>query len=779
MGVFMILNDERIIKFLNKRLQENNLDKEKFLYPKISDLRNPFDMFNMGKAVEKIKKALNDKKRILIYGDYDADGICASTILYLFLKSLNASVDVFIPNRFINGYGLSSEAIEEIEQVYAPDLIITVDLGITAIEEIELLKQEGIDVIVTDHHIPLGETPDCICVNPKLDPDGTYGFDALCGAGVVFKLVEAMSSREECLKYIDICAIATIGDIVSLIDENRIIAKYGVAKMNTEKTLPSIKVLKEKLKIDECTSTDISFKIVPKLNSCGRMSSAIKVFEFLIETDPVKLEEKYLLIEEDNTLRLKAIEEGLKNINAEIEHYDRNEPSVLVVGNFHEGVIGILASRICHEFNKPAIIFTKDKEGNLKGSGRSVGEIDMHTIAKELSYLLLNFGGHKMACGMELLGENFEEFKSIFNKKVLEVATDSDFIIDNSHYDIEIDDDDFNETFYKQLSMLEPYGYKNEKPVIAIKQRRMGVESISDRAFKHYKLYTQKNNVILAFSSYEYTKICRTNSEKLILLDLDITKYKNKKCLNVVSRGLKILSADLSGSDRQDFLSALYNKYYSIFDFNNLERYHITSNLCEVVKQKFAESLYGTIVVATSNEDLKMLEDAGIQINKYLSNITYKNGQNVIVSNPRQVYRLKDVDGYKNIIFLHKYFDNEHLFYSQKLDVYESDKLKKYPIVLKHSRDIFSRVYKLIYSYSALKANDVLEFAEKLSLRSGVINECQVLFCLIVFMELNFIEFNEETNSFDILNSKKMELTSSKFYNQVGDINDWKWTKFF
>lgn len=768
----MILNDERIINFLNKRLKEHNLDREKFLYPKISDLKNPFDMFNMDKAVAKIKKALADKKRILIYGDYDADGICASTILYLYFKSIGADVNTFIPSRFLNGYGLSSEAIEEIEQTYAPELIITVDLGITAIEEVELLKQEGIDVIVTDHHIPLAEIPDCICVNPKLDPNGTYGFDALCGAGVALKLVEALSSRDEALKYIDVCAIATIGDIVSLIDENRVIAKFGMEKINSDKTLPSIKVLKEKLKIEECSSTDISFKIVPKLNSCGRMSDAIKVFNFLVETDSEELEKKYALIEEDNAQRLAAIENGIKQIDKCLETYDRNEPSALIVGNFHEGVIGILASRVCHDLNKPAIIFTRDENGNLKGSGRSIQEIDMHAIVTSLSGLLINFGGHKMACGMELVEENFEEFKSQFNKKVFEVAKLEDFIIDNSEYDIEIDDDDFNESFYKQLSMLEPFGYDNKKPVIAIKQKRMGVEPINEKAFKHYKLYTQKNNVILAFSSYDYTKICRTNSEKLILLDLSITKYRNKRCLNVVSTGLKLLKADLTGASRQDFLSAMYNKYYSIFDFNNREKYHLTSNLIDVIKQKFSESLFGTVVVATTESDLEMLKNVGFDTDKYISNIPYKNGQNVIVTNPRQVYRLNDVKSYKNIIFLHKYFDEEHLYFSQLLDVYESDQKLPYPIKIFKSREMFSKIYKLVYSYFSLKANDVLDYAEKLSLRDKFTNECQILFCLIVFMELNFIEFDENNNNFVVLNSKKVELSTSKFFKEVSGADD-------
>jgi len=767
----MYLKDKRIIKFLEKRLNDYNLDKQKYLNPSVSDLRDAHNMFGMDKAVSKIKNAIYNKKKILIYGDYDADGICSSVILYLFLKSKGANVDTFIPNRFEHGYGFSDTAIEEIEQRYNPELIITVDLGITAIEDVEILKQEGIDVVITDHHIPLSEIPDCVVIDPKIDPENKYGFDSLCGAGVVLKLVEALSNRAEAMKYLDICAIATVGDIVPLIDENRVIAKLGLEKINRGDTLPSIKLLKKKLKIEECFSTDISFKIVPRLNACGRMDSALKVFDFMIETDPVKLEQKYAEMEKDNVTRLAAIEKGINIIDKCLEGYNRNEPSVLVIGDFHEGVIGILASRTCHDFHKPAIIFSRDERGNLKGSGRSISSVDIHKIIGSMSDILESFGGHKMACGLEIEESNFEEFKKRFNEKVREIATDDDFLIKDESYDFEITDDDFNQDFYKQLSLLEPFGCDNEKPVIAIKQSKMTVEPINDKAFKHYKFYTKQNNIILAFSSYENVNICKTNSEKLVFLDLGITTYKNKKCLNVISRGVKVLKPDLDGLAEQDFISALYNKYYSIFDFNNRERYHIVDNLCDIIKQKFSENIYGTMVIVTSNDDLKMLENYGIDVKKYQSSKVMKNGQNVIVTNPRQIYNLNDVVGYKNVIFMHKYFDEEHLFYTQKTDVYEPSKLTNYPTNIVHDRNIFVKVYKLITSFSAIKTNDILEFAEKLALKDKSISVSQIMFCLIVFMELNFVEFDEKNNSIIILNAKKMELNSSKFFNQVGENN--------
>lgn len=759
----MKLEDKRIIEYIKTKNKDDNFDLDRFLNPSELDFRDAKKLKNIDKAVQKIKQAISEHKKILVYGDYDSDGICASTILYLHFKSLGADVNVYIPNRFENGYGIGVEAIEEIQAYYMPDLIVTVDLGITAIEEVEILKQEGIDIVITDHHIPLAEIPDCIVVDPKLESD--YGFDALCGAGVAMKLVEAMSGRKEANKYLDIASIATVGDIVPLIDENRAIAKLGIDKINRGECLKSISFMLSKLEFEKINSTDISFKIVPRLNACGRMDNAIKVFDFLTETNDKLLEQKYNEIESDNTLRLACIDKGNKIINKSLEKIDRTEPSVLVYGDFHEGIVGILASRVCHEFNKPAIIFAKTEEGTLKGSGRSIESIDLHKIISSMADSLVNFGGHKMAVGVEIEEDYFDEFKRILNEKILEETNQSNFLITKASYDIEITENDLNENFYKQLSMLEPFGCENEKPVLALKQNSVIVEPMSEKVFKHYRCFTKNNTPLVSFGFYKYAELAKTNSEKLFIVDFAENVFKGKSKLSFYERSLEIITPDFSGYEEIDYLSSLYNLYYSVMDFNNQDNYHLVDNIEEIIKNKFAESEYGTMVVASSNADLEIVKK--LKLEKYICATPLKNGQNVIVANPKQIYEIAEINGYKNIIFMHKNFDDEHLYFSQKANIYETKNKMLPNLKISKDRNVFASVYKLICNFSALKANDVIDLAQKLSLKSAEISASQILFCIIVFMELNFIEFDETLNQMTILKSKKMELASSKFYHSV------------
>ncbi len=760
----MKLTDERIIEFLKQKHQLDDAGIEKFLSSGYDDLNDALKFKNINKITEKIKDAIKQNKKILVYGDYDSDGICATTILYLYLKSAHANVDVFIPNRFENGYGMSVDAIEEIVADYAPDLIITVDLGITAVEEVEILKQEGIDVIVTDHHLPLEEVPDCLILDPKFDNE-EYGFDALCGAGVAMKLVEALAGRDESNKYLDIAAIATVGDIVPLIGENRAIARLGIEKINNKDCLKSISFLKDKLELGELTSADISYKIVPRLNACGRMDNALKVFDFLIENDEKLLEEKYLEIESDNSLRLASIDRGNKIIEKCLENYDINEPSVLVQGDFHEGIIGILASRVCHEYNKPAIVFTKTEDGNLKGSGRSIPTIDLHKLISEMPDMLENFGGHKMAVGVEIAPDNFEVFKTQLNRKISEISTIEDFVIDESKFDIEITDDDFCEHFYNQVKLLEPFGCENEKPVFMIKQSKMNVEPISEKAFKHYRCFTAQNKVITGFNFYKNVDICKSDSDKTFLVDLSLNNYKGKSSINVVAKGLKVSKVLFDGDKTGDYMASLYNLYYSIFDFNNKDQYYIEKDIESVINSKFNESRFGTVVVASTNEDLKMIEKLGLE--KYLSHSSFANAQNVVLASSKSVYDLKDVKGYKNIIFLHKYFDNEHLYFSQQMNVFEPEQKVSFDAEINKDRAVCASVYKHACNFAALKANDVIDFALKLSIKDSSLSAVQILFGLIVFMELNFLEFDDILSCFKVLKSKKAELSSSKFYNSV------------
>ena len=495
------------------------------------------------------------------------------------------------------------------------------------------------------------------------------------------------------------------------------------------------------------------------------MDNAIKVFEFLIETDDKLLEEKYIDIESDNNHRLFSIEKGNKIIDRCLEKLDRTEPSVLVCGDFHEGIIGILASRVCHEFNKPAIIFTKTEDGTLKGSGRSIEGVDIHTIIANMSDMLLNFGGHKMAVGVEIEETAFDEFKRIFNEKLLENTNESAFLIKNVNYDIEITENDLNENFYKQLSLLEPFGCENEKPILALRQNSVIVEPMSEKVFKHYRCFTSNNIPMVSFGFYKQTEVAKSNSEKLFIVELGENTYKGKTKLSVLEKAVDIINPNFKGFENIDNLSALYNLYYSVMDFNNKDNYHIVEDVEKVIKEKFENSFYGTMVIASNDDDLKIIEK--LNLKKYISSVPYKNGQNVVVTNPKGIYKLNDAIGYKNIIFLHKYYDNEHLYFSQTSSVYEpAIKTISKPIISK-DRTVFAKCYNLISNFANLKANDEIDYANKLSLKSAEISAEQILFCLIVFMELNFLEFDEILNSVQILKSKKMELSSSKFYNEV------------
>ena len=761
----MKLTDERILNFITKKhADDENFDLEKYLNPSESDFRDAKIFTDIDKIVDKINKAIADKKRILVYGDYDCDGISATTILYLYLSSVGADVNVFIPNRFENGYGISVDAIDEIVNEYAPELIITVDLGITAVEEVEILKEEGIDIIITDHHLPLAEVPDCLLLDPKYN-NKEYGFDGLCGAGVAMKLVEALAGRGEANRYLDIAAIATIGDIVPLIDENRAIARLGINKINGGQCLKSISFIKKKLEIEELTSSDISFKIVPRLNACGRMDNALKVFEFLIEEDESELENKFNEIESDNGLRLAFIDKGNKEIDKCLEKYDNSKMAILLKGDFHEGVVGILASRVCHEYNKPTIIFTKTEDGTLKGSGRSIESVDLHKIILSINGMLENFGGHKMAVGVEILPENFDEFEKVLNEKIAEEVNLSAFVKNGGEFDIEVNDEDFSMAFLNQVKMLEPFGCENEKPVFAIKQSDMITQPISEKSYKHFKAFTKKNNPIVCFNYYKGIDTLKSESSKYILVDMQENVYKGKSSVNAYTKGVFVTDAKLPEFNEDALLTALYNKYCSIFDFNSRENYHTQADILSVIKDRFAESDFGTLVVASNARDLDKLKS--IDVSKYFSASPYKNGQNAVLVEPKGVYDINDVKGYKNIIFMSKFFDEEHLYFSQKFNVYEAVENTEKPEAFSKEREVFAKVYKHICNFSALKANDAIELAKKLGVKEQSVSVAQILYSMIVFMELNFIEFDDVLGNIVICKAKKMELSSSKFLNSV------------
>ncbi len=469
-----------------------------FLNPTRNDFHDPYLMPDMEIAVERILKAIKNQEKVIIYGDYDVDGITSITVLKKFLKTCGLEVDYYIPNRLNEGYGLNKNAIDKIKEG-GYTLIITVDCGISAIEEITYANELGIETIVTDHHEPLDELPPAIAVvDLKRKDSNTYPFKSLAGCGVVFKVTQALGMKlgmeeKEYLKYLDIVCVGTISDIVPLVDENRVIAKLGLRLVEVTKN-PGLKALLKASGYKQVNSNTISFGIAPRINACGRMGyeeEALKLFltENLVEAS--RITEKLNQYNRDRQEIEKNIyEEAIKMIEKEPE-----EKSAIVLGsdNWHHGVIGIVSSKITEMYFKPSVLICFEGEEG-KGSGRSIPGFDLHEALVKHSEYLEKYGGHEMAVGLSLKRENFDKFKKAFENYVAEKDISDIVPIIDIDKQIELKDVDYQ--VVKQLDLLEPFGEANRRPVFVYKNLKIdSIRALSDG--KHLKLTLKDGNAIV------------------------------------------------------------------------------------------------------------------------------------------------------------------------------------------------------------------------------------------------------------------------------------------
>ena len=469
-----------------------------FLNPTRNDFHDPYLMPDMEIAVERILKAIKNQEKVIIYGDYDVDGITSITVLKKFLKTCGLEVDYYIPNRLNEGYGLNKNAIDKIKEG-GYTLIITVDCGISAIEEITYANELGIETIVTDHHEPLDELPPAIAVvDLKRKDSNTYPFKSLAGCGVVFKVTQALGMKlgmeeKEYLKYLDIVCVGTISDIVPLVDENRVIAKLGLRLVEVTKN-PGLKALLKASGYKQVNSNTISFGIAPRINACGRMGyeeEALKLFltENLVEAS--RITEKLNQYNRDRQEIEKNIyEEAIKMIEKEPE-----EKSAIVLGsdNWHHGVIGIVSSKITEMYFKPSVLICFEGEEG-KGSGRSIPGFDLHEALVKHSEYLEKYGGHEMAVGLSLKRENFDKFKKAFENYVTEKDISDIVPIIDIDKQIELKDVDYQ--VVKQLDLLEPFGEANRRPVFVYKNLKIdSIRALSDG--KHLKLTLKDGNAIV------------------------------------------------------------------------------------------------------------------------------------------------------------------------------------------------------------------------------------------------------------------------------------------
>ena len=468
---------------------------KRFFRPSLSNLHDPFLMPDMEKAVQRLNKALGDKERILIYGDYDVDGTTAVSLVYKYLRPYSTNLDYYIPDRYDEGYGISLRSIQYAEE-HGITLVIALDCGIKAIEKIAYAKERGIDFIICDHHMPDDELPDAVAVLDPKRADSNYPYEHLSGCGVGFKFMQAFGMNNhfpfsDIERLLELTAVSIASDIVPITGENRILAYYGLRQINSSPSMGLKGVIDVcGLSGKEITISDIVFKIGPRLNASGRMMNGKEAVDLLLAKDRSVVREKSESInqynEERRELDKKITEEANEIINT-IPNIEDKKAVIVYNPQWHKGVIGIVASRLTEKYYRPAVVLTKSSE-LVTGSARSIGGFDIYKAIEGCRDLLENFGGHTYAAGLSLREENLPAFIERFQQLA---AEDSHLAQMTPQIDIDalIDLKDINTKFMNDLKKMNPFGPNNQKPVFCTYEvKDYGTSKLVGHNQEHIKL---------------------------------------------------------------------------------------------------------------------------------------------------------------------------------------------------------------------------------------------------------------------------------------------------
>ena len=495
-----------VAEILLRRGHETNEEIKSFLYPSLNNLCDPYELRQMHEAIELLKDTVVNNRRIVILGDYDVDGITATAIMLEFLRGSGAqNLDFFIPNRLKHGYGLTETSTDILLEMN-PDLVITVDNGITAALEVQRLNNEGVKTIVTDHHLAdVNLLPSGIVVNPN-HPECSYPFKKISGCGVALKLIMALRKSLRELEWwtaerpepnlrdsLDLAALGTVADVVPLVEENRVITHHGLLVMN-EKPRIAIQVLQRLKKVNTISSRTLAFQFAPLLNAAGRLQDADMAVRFLLSEDREEAEKMAQKLDSVNLERREKEEEMLETALNLAETQKQDPALILASPEFHEGINGIVATRLVELFYKPVIVLTEN-EIKLKGSGRSIPELNLKDALSDCSDLLERFGGHAAAAGCSLIPDNFSEFRKRFIALCVErlpASLDPKLQLDGS-----LELPELTNMFVEQLDRLQPFGEGNPEPTFSVKTPELPFKRLKE---KHVKWEVNGNVEIIGWN---------------------------------------------------------------------------------------------------------------------------------------------------------------------------------------------------------------------------------------------------------------------------------------
>jgi single-stranded-DNA-specific exonuclease len=493
------LNVDELVATLLVQRGITSFDQAKtFFRPSLDHLHDPFLMKDMDVAVNRIENAIANQENILVFGDYDVDGTTAVSLVASYLKCFYPNIATYIPDRYAEGYGISFQGID-----FAEDngftLIIALDCGIKSIDHVAYAKEKNIDFIICDHHRPGDSLPEAVAVlDPKRD-DCHYPYDELCGCGVGFKLIQALSQNrnqtiDDLIPYLDLVATAIAADIVPITGENRVLAHFGLQVINASPR-PGIAALIQQIKKQSLTITDVVFVIAPRINAAGRIKHGNHAVELLTEFNLEQAQQFAKEIEDYNSERKGLDKQITQEALLQIEENNEQErfTSVVFQENWHKGVIGIVASRLIETYYRPTLVFTKSGD-YYAASARSVRGFDVYNALEACSEHLEQFGGHKYAAGMTLKAENYEAFKNAF-EKVVQETIDSELLTPEIEVDAEINFSDINPKLIRILKQFEPFGPQNMTPVFVTKNViDTGYPKFMGANNEHIRLFVKQNN---------------------------------------------------------------------------------------------------------------------------------------------------------------------------------------------------------------------------------------------------------------------------------------------
>ena len=742
-------------------------------YLSVGNLLNPFLIKGMKELCERINLAKKLDDRILIFGDYDVDGISATAIMLKTLKRLGINADFYLPNRYEDGYGLSCAVIDKIEKKFCPDLIITVDCGISCYEEVEYAKSKGIEIIITDHHEIPEKIPNTLVLNAKIE-NQEYPFRELCGTGLAYKVSEALLGQKKAEEFLPIAAIATIADIVSLTGENRNIVKKGLQSFDKLPTGLKQLFKDNKVSIKELNATDIAFKVAPKINSAGRMGCAEDSLVLYMSEDPVEIKKHLNKIANHNQKRQELSAVVMEDCEKAIKKMDLSKIRVITLASkkWDQGILGIACAKLVEEYNRPVFLFSQTGD-TLHGSGRSIDDINIHELLSSMQDILETFGGHTMAAGLTLKREKYEEFCNRVNAFCFEHINDKVFI-PIKYYDLDIKLEEIDDRFLSELKLMEPFGCGNPKPKF-----RITAEHVDILPMKYCPMHCNINIGDLQLVYFNFIK----NYNALFF-----SRYKSF-IFEFQESGKKGLISDFdAGSFIIDnahmFTYPVQMEQYLYDDGKEINfTYYPKEELLNFVAST-QSGVYGTCFVTYSAYDFVSFSKNYSKENIFHVGIFDKEciGYNSLLLSPRGVNWAKN---FNKIVFLSPVLDSGFLSEISKIsnaEIYlpietQDDKNRYNNISL--SRENFGKVFKALVSKQNTKFYSPVDFYE--AKLKGKVTFDTFYVAYLTFLQLGLIKRVDETyfNFVEVKNVKR-SLQESMFYNKLSLIkNSWskKWKK--